>query len=112
VNTAPGQPGAPGELELALAYNRDQAAEQSPGYCRIRGGIILRADPEVWITPELLAILHEETSIVTDLTCAGPPGCPAGDLLLIHDMLGRRVLYQITGPAPAAVPLWTAKWPD
>lgn len=105
----------PGHLELTVAYTRQQAHARSPGRFQVSGCLIRHADPVVWITPELIRILHDPGPPVpvAVYSCAGTASCPAGDLIRIRDLTGRQVVYLITGPAGHGQDLlYEARWPD
>ena len=102
-------------LLLAEAFTPAQALLCSPGhFCahsRSDGALhVITADPVVWITEELLHLLHDGVHH-PDVTfrCGAQDG--ASDVIRIEAAEGAFV-YEIACQVPGHPGIWEARWPD
>jgi hypothetical protein len=112
------------DFMLDEAFSAEQARLQSPGqfWCQSLGNEIVsvtRADPVVWVSGQLLILLHQNAMHpAVSLECSGnchPNNacgkCFTGDIIRIKAS-GQRYVY-VTGQCVDEPNLvWEARWPD
>jgi hypothetical protein len=110
------------DFALDEAYTSEQARLQSPGqfWCAAEADGSLRvmhADPVVWVTGQLLAILHEggghpDVSLDCWITSPGRSGSRCtGDVIRI-EASGQHYVYVIGPCVDKENQVWEARWPD